>query len=177
MLATLVWVCAANAATLPECDYQQSVEQAVAESDAIFLARAVEERPVPLATKGGAEIGYKEVRFEVKRSWKLVDRRSVWVRIVANAKPECGYNSVGLDYLVYANRLNDLLFVAPYSRTMHGERLRDDLEQLGPATISISEGEFYLSSISLTITLVILAGVVAVFFVLYRISKRPMRRL
>lgn len=124
------------------CNFQQSFENAIENSSVIFLGRAIEERREPLSTKGGTALGYREVKFEVTQSWRLVDRRYVWIRIPAESSNGCGFKTLETDYLVYANRLNDVIYVSPRSRTMIRTVADHDIDRLGEASIDISEGEF-----------------------------------
>jgi hypothetical protein len=150
-----IWVCAVASiisfAFLPplvcsmECIYQQSVDDAFHESQAVFIGKAVEEKSVPMSSKGGDSIGYREVRFEVSRAWKLVDRRTVWVRIPAKRGDSCGFGTTGQEYLVYANQMNDYLYVSPMSRTMPMAYASQDFMALGNEHLSLSEGVFVLA--------------------------------
>lgn len=129
-------------AKIRDCNFDQSFVDANTDSHAIFLGRAVEERSVPMTTKGGTSIGYTEVRFEVARSWRLIDKKSVWLRLVETRMDGCGYQSLGSEYLVYASRLNDTLYISPKSRTMAADLAGNDLQNLGANELKLSRGEF-----------------------------------
>jgi hypothetical protein len=155
------------------CEFAQTFENAAAGSQAIFYGKAVEERTVSAESKGGIEIGYKEIKFEVTKSWKLIDKRTVWLRVPAKRNDHCGFESVGREYLVYANQLNDLLYISPMSRTMPSEMAKDDLQRLGSDGLRISEGEFYLFQSDLLIILALAAGGLLVFALAFVIYRRP----
>lgn len=126
------------------CNFHQSFEDAIENSTVIFLGRALEERREPISTKGGTALGYREVKFEVTQSWRLVDKRYVWIRIPAESSNGCGFKTLETDYLVYANRLNDVIYISPRSRTMVRTVAGHDIDRLGEASIVISEGEYWL---------------------------------
>jgi hypothetical protein len=155
------------------CSLPQTFERALTDSDAIFLGTAVEEREVPMATKGGSNIGYKGVKFELTKSWKLVDKKTVWIRVPATIPSGCGYDSVGSDYLVYANQLNDILYISPMSRTMHFEIANEDIARLGAATIHISGGAYSPFKYTLTMALSILACFLLLGVWLLRMYRGP----
>ena len=152
-----------NATSIYACQFDQPFENAIADSDAIFLGTAIEERIIPLSTKGGAEIGYSEVKFEVENSWKLIDKKFVWLRIPARRADECGFGTIGSTYLVYANRVNDLHYISPMSRTMPVNEADNDIQKLGPNKLHIYDGEFQLFGF----TLGLIFSFVAVFSVLF----------
>lgn len=156
-----------------DCQFEQSPEQAVNSAQAIFIGKAVEERSVPMSTKGGTSLGYKEVKFEVTRSWKLIDKRTVWIRIAAKRGDDCGFESTGHEYLVYANQMNDVLYISPMSRTMPTDLAGRDMVALGTEYLHISEGEFALYDFKLWVVagvfgLILLIGAC---FILARVWK------
>lgn len=138
------------------CAHLQSYEEAVGSSEAIFEGRVVKENPTAMAAKGGTSLGYSDFRFEVTKSWKLVDRKFVWIRVPSRISNDCGVVSVGKEYLVFANRLNDLLYISPQSRTLAREISGADIERLGAELIEIEDGEFRMYSTTIT-TIVVLA--------------------
>lgn len=154
------------------CDFEQSFDQAISESQAIFIGQAVEERPVSMTSKGGTSIGYIEVRFEVIRSWRLIDRKNVWVRVPAKRGDGCGFQASGRRYLVYANQLNDLLYISPLSRTMVVENAESDIEKLGDSQLVLSAGQYksypYTLYFFLAISLVALALLATAYYVFRR---------
>ncbi len=154
------------------CNFHQSFEDAIETSSAIFLGRALEERREPISTKGATELGYREVKFEVTQSWRLVDKRYLWVRIPAESSNRCGFKTLDTDYLVYANRLNDVIYVSPLSRTMIRTVADRDIDRLGGATVVISEGEFSLSDTRFTVAASIIAFAIIVLIVFVFLIKR-----
>lgn len=151
---------------------RKTIEEAASDSEAIFPGTAIEERPVQMATKGGSGIGYKEVRFEVAKSWKLVDKKSVWIRIPAKRPDGCGFEVIGREYLVYANKINDFLYVSPMSRTMQVEKAQVDMQKLGANGLDLSEGEFNLFKINIYIILCVALTVFAGFISILIIYRR-----
>lgn len=155
-----------------ECYFQQSFETAYKDSSAIFLGIALEETLVPASTKGGLDIGYVDVKFEVEKSWKLVNKRFVWIRVLARRIDSCGYNGLGVRYLVYANQLNDILFISPSSRTMSVNVAAYDLDKLGQGKIGITLGEFRILHSQVLIIVFVVGVILFILLLFYLISKR-----
>lgn len=155
-----------------ECNFQQSFDSAFENSQAIFLGKAIEEKSIPSGTKGGSNISYKEVKFEVEKSWKLINKKYVWIRIPAWRSDNCGYNGIDLKYLVYANQMNDILFISPSSRTMSVDEARQDLEKLGIEKLEISTGEFRILSFQIWAILIVVGVILMLVFFLYLVNKR-----
>ena len=70
---------------------------------------------------------YHEVKFQTEKSWKLVDCEEVTIETESIVPNTCGSFTFGETYLVYADRLNDILYVSARSRT---NRLADVAEDL-----------------------------------------------
>jgi len=155
-----------------ECHFQQSFESAFENSQAIVLGTAIEEKSIPDSTKGGNNVSYKEVKFEVEKSWKLIDKKFVWMRIPARRSDNCGYNGVGLRYLIYANQMNDILFIAPLSRTMPIEEAEQDLKKLQEEKLEILSGEFRLLHIRFWGIIAVVSMILVFGFFLYLLNRR-----
>lgn len=158
------------------CELPQTFDKAFADSEAIFLGRVVEERQIPMATRGGSGLSYKEVKFEVIESWRLVDRATVWIRVPSVIAGSCGYNSTATNYLVYANQLNDILYISPLSRTMRSDLADMDIERLGAGTIHIRSGEYSPFMNSLITIGFFLVGLLSVCIWLLMVYRRSTNR-
>lgn len=172
----LILICGIVQIKAYECQFQQSFEEAFHSSEAVFFAKSIEEKTVTSSTKGGSNINYLEVRFEVEKSWKLVDKQSVWVRIPARRTDNCGYKGINLKYLVYANQMNEILFISSSSRTMFVEEAGKDLEKLGKESLEISQGEFRLIGFQVWIISTFVSMILLILLFLYLVKKRPVSR-
>lgn len=155
------------------CVYEQSFDDAVEQSRAIFIGKAIEEEQIPLSSKGGTDLSYRNVKFDVERSWKLIDRRYVWVRIPGSRPDGCGYIEIGSSYLIYANQTNEVVFISPQSRTMPAAVASDDLARLGNAHLYISGGTFRTYGPLVWIILALLA-IPLLIFAFYKIYKQKL---
>ena len=159
-----------------ECYFQQSFDSAFENSQAVFLGNAIEEKSTSLSMKGGGDLSYKEVKFEVEKSWKLINKQFVWVRIPARRSDNCGYIGINLKYLVYANQTNDILFISPASRTMSMSEAKQDLENLGEEKLEIFAGEFRVLSFQIWAILIAVGVLLVSGVFLYLVSKRSITR-
>lgn len=87
----------------------------------------------------------------------------------------CGSFIQGETYLVYADRLNDILFTSSLSRTNRLTYATEDLKVLGEPRLSLKAGKFrtYKSIIYAILVCGALTAVLA--FLIFRWSKRPFR--
>jgi hypothetical protein len=118
---------------------------------------------------------YHEVKFQTEKSWKLVDREEVTI-VTENTIPNtCGSFTSGETYLVYADRLNDILYVAARSRTNRLADVADDLRVLGEPQLPVHPGEFRTYRLLVYGILVSVAVVLFIGLFLYRLNKKPLR--
>lgn len=150
--------------------------EAFERATAVFAGRVVSiERLYTPRTRAGSSTPYHEVKLEVEKSWKLVDRRQITLTIPNIYRNTCGSFDVGEEYLVYADRLNDTFFVSPSSRTNRLVDAAEDLKVLGEARIRLRPGEFQTYRILLYGTIVSILLLLAAGLILYRLSKKPFR--
>ncbi len=114
----------------------QTVEEAVASSDAVFEGRVVEIRKG--ADSGSVSTRTNTVRLRVVRSWKGVGEEALTVRTATNGA-SCGYPfRANQSYLVYANSSPAGLRVGLCSRTKPIDQAKEDLELLGMGEVPVS---------------------------------------
>jgi len=138
------------------CTYRVTATDAINNSSAIFLGQVAEIKTNVTSTPGlalrGSGSGSVEesVKFQVLRSWKLVDTEFVWVRS-QGLQTACGKFEEGQTYLVYADELSGVLYVSRDSRTMRADEPEEaaDITALGSNTLALSAGEFQDNSICL----------------------------
>jgi len=83
----------------------------------------------------------KKVEFDVEKSWKGVDKKTVIVE-TARAGPSCGFDfKKGESYLVYAYYTHNKWHTNICSRTRLISDADEDLKELGEATIELKEAE------------------------------------
>ena len=118
---------------------------------------------------------YHEVKLAVEKSWKLIDRQEVTILTANMTQPLCGSFTQGETYLIYADTLNDDLFVSPASRTNRLANAGEDLSVLGEAHLPLRSGKFRTYKVLLygAAVCVALAFVIGLFF--YRLNKKPFR--
>lgn len=160
------------------CGSDMTPEQALERASAVFVGHvlSIQTRNTP-RTRAGSTTVYHEVRLEVEKSWKLVDRREITLTTVNTNPNTCGGFSVGERYLVYADRLNDILFVSGLSRTNRVADAQADLKMLGEGRIRLRSGEFHTYRIFTYGIIAFLLILLAMGFILYRISNRPFRSI
>ena len=153
-------------------------EQALERASAVFVGHvlSIQTRNTPRTIVGSTTV-YHEVKLEVEKSWKLVDRREITLTI-QNIDPNfCGSFSVGERYLVYADRLNDTFFISGWSRTNRLADAQEDLKMLGEGRIQLRSGEFLTYRIFTYGIIASLVILLATGFILYRISNKPFRSI
>ena len=173
VLNLLILIVVTSKTVANECYFQESFETAATNAQAIFLGKAIEEKSIAMNTKGGNNIGYKDVKFEVEKSWKLINKQFVWIRVPAGRNDNCGYNEIGMKYLVYANQMNDILYISPYSRTMPIEIAVQDLKELGEEGLKILPGRFSNSTVQNCAIIIFIGLLLLSFLLLHVINKRP----
>ena len=168
--------CASSVVPAPPCGAAMSPDDAYERAAAVFVGKvlAVETLHAP-ATKLGGKTPYHEVRLEVERSWKLVDRKDITIITRSIYENTCGSFKEGETYLVYADRLNDTLYVSPSSRTNRLTDAAEDLKALGGARLNLRSGEFRTNSVMTYGILVCAVLVLLIGIFLYRLNKRPIR--
>lgn len=158
------------------CGSSLTPAEAFERATAVFTGRVVSiERLYTPRTRAGSTTPYHEVKLEVEKSWKLVDRRQITLTIPNIYRNTCGSFDVGEEYLVYADRLNDTFFVSPLSRTNRLVDAAEDLKVLGEARIRLRPGEFQTYRILLYGSIVSILLLLAAGLILYRLSRRPFR--
>lgn len=156
-----------------DCSFPSNVRDARANSSAVFLGKAIETKTTsastPHLTLRGAGEGATEslVKFQVLRSWKLIDKEYVWIKTLDRAL-SCGRLEQGETYLVYATELNGSIYIQPTSRTMPAEQdvARADIASLGNEYLKLNDGEFVDHSITLIGFLIVflIVSLAAAFF-------------
>ncbi len=126
-------------------------------------------------TKLSGKTPYYEVRLEVEKSWKLIDRQEVIIVTENVYQNTCGSFSQGDTYLIYADSLNDIFYVSSSSRTNRLADSGEDLKVLGEARLPLRRGEFRTHRIILYGTLVCVALVLLIGGLLYRLNRKPLR--
>lgn len=158
------------------CGSGMTPEEAFERATAVFIGRVVSiERLYTPRTRAGSTTPYHEIKLEVEKSWKLVDRRQITLTTPHIYQNTCGSFDVGEEYLVYADRLNDTFFVSQASRTNRIVDATEDLKVLGEARIRLRPGEFRSHRIFLYGAIVSILLLLATGLILYRLSKRPYR--
>jgi len=127
------------------CSIESSTEVAYAESSAVFLGELVEIKPVIIDTTHHGKKEYFTGKFRVVSSWKSIDKE--WVSVdLPGKRSDCVEFAEGTNYLVFANRSGDDLYIATDSRTSpsNTEIAVNDLGQLGETKLIVTSGEFTL---------------------------------
>ena len=129
-----------------QCSDANAFETSVTASKGIFLGELVEIKSVvykPTLLHDGAV--HFEGRFKVLSSWKLIDKKYVWLALPGKTTP-CTQFEEGKIYLVYANQTGTDLFIAEDSRSTNAtaELARSDLQKLGESQVVVRDGEFSL---------------------------------
>ena len=160
----------------PRCGSDMTPEQALERASAVFVGHvlSIQTRNTP-RTRAGSTTVYYEVKLEVEKSWKLVDRREITLTTQTIYPNTCGSLSVGERYLVYADRLNDTFFISELSRTNRVADAQEDLKTLGEGRIRLRSGEFRTYRIFTYGIIASLLILLATGFILYRISNKPFR--
>jgi hypothetical protein len=158
------------------CGGAMSPNEAYERAAAVFAGKvlAIETRYAP-ARKLGEQTPYQEVRLEVERSWKLVDRQEVTVITQNIYEKTCGNFKQAETYLVYADSLNDTLYVSSGSRTNRLADAAEDLKALGEARLKIETGEFRTHTVMTYGILVSAVLMLLLGIFLYRLLKKPIR--
>ncbi len=160
----------------PPCGSRMTPEQAFERATAVFVGRVLSIQTLNTPrTRAGSTTVYHEVKLEVEKSWKLVDRREITLTTRQIYPNTCGHFSVGEKYLVYADRLNDTFFVSASSRTNRIANAEEDLKMLGEGRIQLRSGAVYTYRIFVYGVLAFILIVLATGLILYRISKKPFR--
>ncbi|HKP45224.1 MAG TPA: hypothetical protein VJT50_01375 [Pyrinomonadaceae bacterium] len=151
-------------------------EDAYQRATAVFVGRVVTvtTRYTPRTRRSGHR-PYHEVQLAVETSWKLVDRQEVTISTTNTLQGTCGSFIAGETYLVYADALNDTLFVSPGSRTNRLADAGEDLRVLGEARLPLRSGEFRTYKVILYGALVCVALALLLWIFLYRLNKKPLR--
>lgn len=158
------------------CGSGMTPKEAFERATAVFMGRVVSiERLYTPRTSTGSTSPYHEIKLEVEKSWKLVDRRQITLTTPHIYQNTCGSFDVGEEYLVYADRLNDTFFVSQLSRTNRLADAAEDLKVLGEARIRLRPGEFRTHRVFLYGAIVSILLLLATGLLLYRLSKRPFR--
>ena len=160
----------------PPCGQTMTPSEAYERATAVFVGKvlSVTTRYHP-ATKLGSPEPYHEVKFQTEKAWKLVDREEVTIETENTIQNTCGSFTEGETYLVYADRLNDTLYVSQFSRTNRLADASEDLGVLGEPRLSISAGHFHTYRLFVYGALVSLAVVVLIALFLYRLNRKPLR--
>ena len=152
-----------------------SPAEAYQKAAAVFAGRVIDIKYLETRLKSGTTVPHLEAKLKVEKSWKLTDREEVIVSTRAVYDHTCGNFKVGESYLVYADRLNDTLYVSPASRTNSLTNAGEDLAFLGESRVILRSGEYRTNS-------VMTYGILACAFLallagwyLYRLYKRPLR--
>jgi hypothetical protein len=124
---------------------------------------------------GRGRTPYFQVRIKVESSWKLIDRQEVTIRTNSLYKGACDYFEPGVNYLVYADRMHDTLYVPSGSRTARIDIAQVDLDSLGPGRLVLRPGEFRLYANFCYGLLVCASLALLIGFFVYRLAKRPLR--
>jgi hypothetical protein len=176
ILICSVLVLPSDTDVIPPCGSSMTPEQAFERATAVFVGRVISIQTLTTPrTRAGSTTVYHEVKLEVEKSWKLVDRREITLTTQTIDSNTCGSFSVGETYLIYADRLNDTFFVSGLSRTNRIANAQDDLKMLGEGRIQLRSGEFYTYRIFVYGILGCILIVLATGLILYRISKKPFR--
>src|SRR5882762_6139665 len=127
----------------PPCGSGMTPQEAYARATAVFLGKVLSVTTLyNPATKLSGPTPYHEVKLQVEKSWKLIDRQEVTI-VTENTVPNtCGSFSPGDTYLIYADRLNDIFFVSASSRTNRLTNAGEDLKLLGEPRLLVESGEF-----------------------------------
>src|SRR5262252_4454956 len=128
----------------PPCGQTIGPHEAYERATAVFVGKVISvTRRFHPATRMSPPAAYDEVKFQTEKSWKLVDRNEVTVETENAIQNTCGSFTEGETYLVYADRLNDTLYVSRLSRTNRVADAAADLQALGAPQLSISSGRFH----------------------------------
>jgi hypothetical protein len=129
---TLAWAtpAPARACTCAE----RTLEQHIADADAIFEARVVSVEPLNPAGAGGGPL---RVTLDVVQTWRDANAESLEA-ITPGHAAACGYPfEVGRTYLVYARRVDGALHVGLCSRTRPIEEAGEDRARLGSGVVPV----------------------------------------
>jgi hypothetical protein len=156
------------------CGSSLSPQEAYARATAVFVGKVLSVTTLyHPGTKLAGPTPYHQVKLQVEKSWKLVDRQEVTL-VTENTVPNaCGSFSPGETYLIYADRLNDIFFVSAASRTNRVTNAGEDLKLLGEPRLSVSPGEFRSYHILVYGGLVCVVIVLLIALFLYRLNKKP----
>ncbi len=125
------------------CLPNQSATQELKRATAVFSGKVIEVRKHRQSADPFATV---EAVFEVERSWKGVDQKSISI-FTSSRSISCGYGfKEGRSYLVYAHGDGKGLYTGLCSRTKRLKNARDDLKELDQAkgvTEDVSIGTSY----------------------------------
>src|SRR2546428_2738837 len=127
----------------PLCGSSLTPQEAYARATAVFVGKVLSVTTLyHPGTKLAGPKPYQQVKLQVEKSWKLIDRQEVTL-VTENIVPNtCGSFSPGDTYLIYADRLNDIFFVSASSRTNRLTNAGEDLRLLGEPRLLVGSGEF-----------------------------------
>ena len=167
-----------NADASPPCGSSMTPQEAYERATAVFVGKVLTVTTLyNPPTKLSGRKPYHEVKLEVEKSWKLIDRQEVTIVTENVYQNTCGSFRQGDTYLIYADRLNDIFFVSSLSRTNRLTDAAEDLKVLGEAQLPLRSGEFRTHSIIFYGTLVCVAVVLFIGILLYRLNKKPFRAI
>ena len=167
---------ALNVVASPPCGSNITPEAAYERATAVFVGKVLSVTTLyNPATKLSGKTPYHEVKLEVEKSWKLIDRREVTIVTENIYQNTCGSFSKGETYLVYADRMNDNLFISSLSRTNRIADADEDLKVLGEARLPLQPGEFRSHNIILYGILVCVVSALVIGIFLFRLNKKSLR--
>jgi hypothetical protein len=157
----------------PPCGSSMTPQEAYDRASAVFSGKVLAIKTLYTRLAGGTIVSHDEVKLEVEKSWKLVNRRTITVRTASTLPGTCGSFAQGGTYLIYADYLNDDLHVSSASRTNRLSDASEDLEVLGEGRLELKAGEFRTHYVFVygIVACVVLALITGLFF--YRLHKKP----
>jgi hypothetical protein len=158
------------------CGSSLTPQEAYARATAVFVGKVLSVTTLyHPGTKLAGPKPYHQVKLQVEKSWKLIDRQEVTL-VTENTVPNtCGSFSPGDTYLIYADRLNDIFFVSASSRTNRLTNADEDLKLLGEPRLLVGSGEFRSHHILVYGALVCGVIVLLIGLFLYRLNKKPLK--
>ena len=165
-----------NADASQPCGSRMTPQEAYERATAVFAGKVVTVTTLyNPPTRLSGKTPYLEVRLEVEKSWKLIDRQEITI-VTENVIPNtCGSFSQGETYLIYADSLNDIFYVSSSSRTNRLADAGEDLKVLGEARLPLRSGEFRTHRIMLYGALVCVAVALLIAGLLYRLNEKPLK--
>jgi hypothetical protein len=150
----------------------------VARHDAVFLGEIIEiKQPSNKLNRFGDKLEPSEFKFRVEKSWKLVDKEYVWIKIAAMRPYERKFLIKGSKHIVFSELSNDVLYLSPNFKAELAQDIQGSLDCPTMQPLKISHGE-YQNNDTLKYGLFILSGLIfLVIWYLFRISKKKLPKI